>query len=411
MRPQKRLENEIKRLIYTVDGASRDKMLDLALENLEDRLRPVPAARRLNLGRIIMTKRRIVAAAILMAAVGLGVYLFTGSATRVTAAEILAEASSAMANLKSVHIKLQMRAPEGGDNFRTIGLDYDFVPVEIWKQFDDAGPGKWRMENLRRVHVMDGQSTVCFIRPNHAYRSGPQASADWLPLSLVDVDKIIEREAALAASQGSDYVMVHHQGPDGRDKLVVSVEAKAQGDFTNDYLKNKGIEESDHCRVYTFDSQTKLLEAFQLTVHGPAQDVVVLQIGQVEYDKDLDPGLFALELPANVVWYKDPEVLADNAKYEAMGPKESATAFFQACSQENWDEVLKFWSASAVDQSLKDSLGGIEVVSIGEPFKSGNYPGWFVPYEIRFKSGGVKKFNLAIRNDNPAKRYVVDGGI
>jgi len=51
----------------------------------------------------------------------------------------------------------------------------------------------------------------------------------------------------------------------------------------------------------------------------------------------------------------------------------------------------------------------------GEPsashFKPKPYPGWFVPYEIKFKNGEVTKFNLAVRNDNPAKRYVVDGGI
>ena len=37
--------------------------------------------------------------------------------------------------------------------------------------------------------------------------------------------------------------------------------------------------------------------------------------------------------------------------------------------------------------------------------------GGFVPYEIKFKSGKVHKHNLAVRNDNPAKRFVVDGGI
>jgi len=29
---------------------------------------------------------------------------------------------------------------------------------------------------------------------------------------------------------------------------------------------------------------------------------------------------------------------------------------------------------------------------------------------IKLKSGRIKKFNLAMRYDNPAKRYVVDGG-
>jgi hypothetical protein len=33
-----------------------------------------------------------------------------------------------------------------------------------------------------------------------------------------------------------------------------------------------------------------------------------------------------------------------------------------------------------------------------------------VPYEVRLKSGKVKKMNLALRNDNPDKKWMVDGG-
>ena len=50
-------------------------------------------------------------------------------------------------------------------------------------------------------------------------------------------------------------------------------------------------------------------------------------------------------------------------------------------------------------------------ISLGEPFQSAGYAGWFVPYEIKLKSGGTKKHNLAIRNDNPAHRFQFDGGI
>ena len=46
---------------------------------------------------------------------------------------------------------------------------------------------------------------------------------------------------------------------------------------------------------------------------------------------------------------------------------------------------------------MKQYLGGIEIISIGEPFKSFGYRGRFVPYEIKLK--------------NPAKRWIVDGGI
>jgi hypothetical protein len=51
------------------------------------------------------------------------------------------------------------------------------------------------------------------------------------------------------------------------------------------------------------------------------------------------------------------------------------------------------------------------VVKLGEPFQSAPYEGWFVPYEIQLSDGTTHKNNLALRNDNPAKRWVVDGGL
>ncbi len=105
------------------------------------------------------------------------------------------------------------------------------------------------------------------------------------------------------------------------------------------------------------------------------------------------------------------EIFPGHEKYEKMTPKEMAVAFFRACSEENWEEYLKFCTDREVKQHTKDYLGGLKIISIGEPFQSGLYPGWFVPYEIELKSGEIKKWNLAVRNDNPAKRYMFDGGI
>lgn len=48
---------------------------------------------------------------------------------------------------------------------------------------------------------------------------------------------------------------------------------------------------------------------------------------------------------------------------------------------------------------------------LGEPFKEKTYYGWYIPYEVKFKNGGAKKWNLAMRNDNEGKHYVEDGGI
>jgi hypothetical protein len=50
----------------------------------------------------------------------------------------------------------------------------------------------------------------------------------------------------------------------------------------------------------------------------------------------------------------------------------------------------------------------LEVVSIGEPFQSGKYPGWYVPYEIKLRPTDI---NVRVSNTNAANRYVFDGGL
>ena len=50
------------------------------------------------------------------------------------------------------------------------------------------------------------------------------------------------------------------------------------------------------------------------------------------------------------------------------------------------------------------------MISIGEPFQSGLYPGWYVPYDIVLADGTHKQFKLAVRNDNPPRRWLQDGG-
>ena len=67
---------------------------------------------------------------------------------------------------------------------------------------------------------------------------------------------------------------------------------------------------------------------------------------------------------------------------------------------------MRFRSSSRpVDERMKDYLGGLQIVSLGNPFQSKGYAGWFIPYEIKL----TMKIQFAVRNDNPAKRYVVFG--
>jgi len=88
--------------------------------------------------------------------------------------------------------------------------------------------------------------------------------------------------------------------------------------------------------------------------------------------------------------------------------------FFGGMARDDWKLVGEacdfFSSTSEKARSVKNQFSGLKVIKIGEPFKSGLYPGEFVPYEIRLKTGELVKHNLAVRNDNPNQTWIVDGG-
>ena len=137
---------------------------------------------------------------------------------------------------------------------------------------------------------------------------------------------------------------------------------------------------------------------------------------------------------------------SDNARFVRLTgttPAQVVRTFFDAFSQEDWAGAAKYWPADprvrnaipSIPDNLKKVYGGIEIISMGKPFTAkisiaklialqpnlrsqfgstkGDIasPGVFVPYEIRFKNGEVKKWQVSIRCDNPENRWYWDGGL
>jgi outer membrane lipoprotein-sorting protein len=304
----------------------------------------------------------------------------------------------------------QLRTPPQ-DNFANINVKGDFATIELWKE-SDGGYGKWRIEKPGRIVVMDGQSTVMWIKPsNYAVKVGPARSAfdtDWLH-RIANLSATITDELKNAKAQGWPMQLTTQNGTDGRAKSIVTIQT-ASGLPENDYLKNKFMDVSDTRRVYRFDTASERLEGVQIYVRGSAGETLVFELTQIEYEPTLAPALFQLQLPANVTWHKEMEVLPDNEKYASMTAEQAARAFFEACGKKDWTEAEKFFRSMS-DEGMRSMLGGIELVSIGQAFTSQGYPGRFVPYEIKFSNGGVKKFNLALKKDRGTGRWYVDGGI
>ena len=315
---------------------------------------------------------------------------------------LLAESVQAMANVHSVHILARMRTTPR-ENFDFIDPARNWVPLEIWSQYG-AEP-KWRVEKPGRVVAMDGASSLLVIRPNHVSRGTPRAGyLEWLRI-LLDPDQLVDKELSMARASQSDANLTQQTG-----QLTLTVHHPARRSIPgDDWLLNKGVSSSDHTRIYRFDGASKRLTGMQLVMHARGGDIAVFEIGEIRYDEQFDPALFVLAPPADAISHLSAGEMPTGPKLP-QSAKEAAALFFDALAREDWGQVRLVYPYSGVDQELR-SYGGLRVVHIGEPFRSIFYPGWYVPYEIVLRSGYVKKWNLAVRNDNPAGRWLWDGGL
>jgi hypothetical protein len=110
------------------------------------------------------------------------------------------------------------------------------------------------------------------------------------------------------------------------------------------------------------------------------------------------------------------DVEAQYASYTGMTPEQAAKTLFEACGREDWAEVAKFCEGDPLDDKFKTFYGGMQVVSLGKPFKGWDrkgreYGGVFVPYEVRLKNGEVHKWQLAIHCNSPGHHWQEDGGM
>jgi hypothetical protein len=321
---------------------------------------------------------------------------------------LLGKSINALQGIRSVYMEFNVRTLEN-ENFEYINMNAGFVDHRLWKVF--GNPSKWRIEKPGRTIVMDGKNQFL-------YESGPLGFAiigdpdgglvDWMKI-LLDPGKILQTEKDFTAYNEAKYSVVEK----GND-VILTVKAKAMGDFRNMYALNKSIPESNNRRLYVFDKTTNLLKSLDIYIETVNKEVEILQLTTIKYDKPVADSNFVIMLPANVKWVPFEKILNDqHAGISGITSEETAKRFFEAWNSKDWktvDQLMPGFINSPGVEEVKNEFGGLTIVSIGKSFKSGQYRGEFVPYEVRLKSGTIRKMNLAIRCDNKEKKWWVDGG-
>lgn len=350
--------------------------------------------------------KRVLAAAAVIAAVILVIPFFNkkGSAGN-AATNYFQNAIDATAMVKNMVIHFSMRTDEK-DNFELIGKDLPMVNHTVTEIF--ARPEKWRVEKPGRIVVCDGSNQYLWVPAVQQASKGPASAGfvEWCKI-LLDPSSILMKEKEETKAAGST-ITYKEEG----DKQYVTIVSKAKGNFLNDYLKNSSVNTSDNRREYVFDRHSKLLKGLKIWLLEGKTETLIFTIDNVDYDTTIGESVFSISLPAAVQWQTiNTDIASEN--FSNISSKRAAELIFDALAKKDVESTKAAWSqvSNFTMSSIENKYGGLQVLKIGESFKSGEYPGEFVPYEINLPDGTFKKAKLALRNDNKNKVWVVDGGI
>ncbi len=75
----------------------------------------------------------------------------------------------------------------------------------------------------------------------------------------------------------------------------------------------------------------------------------------------------------------------------------------------DWQTVALFCPYPATIEWLQKTQP-MELIRLGEPITKASYPGVFIPYTVRYQDR-TREHRAALRNDNDAHRWIIDGGI
>lgn len=347
--------------------------------------------------------RRVSVAAAVVAAIAIIVPLSMTTNVSAQTKKIINSAVEKLVGINNYIVRFNMRTTPN-ENFATIDANEKFVDGYFEKSFD--APYQWKISKRNgRTALYDGDSVYMWLSGARlGFSMDPQSQDGVLEefARLLDPSKLLHAELALLASDNLK-ASIDESGPE----IVLVVESEAQGDFTNDYARNTSIPTSDSRRTYVFDKESQLLKSFCVDILSKGRYVTVVKSESITYSETID---WTLELKRpDIEWQGENEDL-QNVLLAGTTAVKAVSVIFSGLEKSNIEEVKEAFEYYDIDE-IKDRFFGVKVISIGESFKSGLYPGEYVPIEVKLKDGKELKMNVAVRNDNANGVWVLDGGI
>lgn len=398
-RETRRLERELRALGRERYAPPPDLEARL-LEQIPGEFRPARSST-WSFGRLPIMVRVGAVGVALAALVLIAFTLFAPGSVEVSLAQVLEPVLAATGSARGVHLVLDVREQ---DREEPGFIDLAGSPhrMEAWIRWPAAGgsenpdKGRIRVEKGGWTYVFDGTSTI-YYRPGirEAYRfdgGSPRLELLWPAAWVKDVIALPKDGRVLdhVEASGEGRLLVHWPAPDLGPR---------QPAWFEDYEREVEIR---------WNLASKQLTGLRQWVVARGAKTLVRDLRTVEYLPDVAEATFAIDLPADVRYS---ELFAAPPEIDRLTSREAAERLWQAAIRGDW-ETVRYFVPSPATRDWIMRMRPIELRSLGEPFKSGAYPGVLIPYEVRYGSReGTTRHNIAMRNDNRFGRWIADGGI
>ncbi|MFT3901698.1 MAG: hypothetical protein QM727_00870 [Niabella sp.] len=333
---------------------------------------------------------------------------FTGSNSNTARAnDLLKSALAALQSLRTMVMNLDVRT-EPGENFSYIDKQGVMLPHKITL---DIKNNKWRIDKGGRIAMMKNDTTFLYLyekTDNVAvyFPGNAKGVAGWFRIFL-EPEAVLKNEQEEAVRKGSQ-IKIEEAG----NEIHLTVTSKAEGNFFNDFAKNKSVKESDNRREYVFDKQTHLLTSLKVYLLDGKKETLMIAAENIQYDLSLNETAFSVNLPQNVKW-EEFKIPTKNDRIDKLSADEVARLILDDISKRDYDTHFEIWDVlpKITIKRLDDNYGGLQIIAIDKAFQSGIYPGYFVRFKAKLKTGKIVDGHLSIRNDNKDGIWMIDGGI
>lgn len=342
----------------------------------------------------------------LLAGLGLGaiasILLFLMIPNGVSAKETLRAALSALRKSEAIDMIVEIRT-DIRETFEYIFPKEGFIKHEI-KLIRSDSTTYWYINKGFRGAEKNPEGTYVWIEPleiGWLYRENHNVLG-YLEV-LTKPEKILESELRLALSSSSSDYKIEKKG----GLIYLTVHSMPTGDFSNPYVLNTSIPESENIRTYIIDASDYRLKSISVNVLMNSEPVEVLRLTDINYDPA------DKKLPSIPKDVKFIEVGGESITSGIPGLSEVEAATVVLNALNNWDRDIldRFIHPIEAEKLYRDYYEGARLLEIGVPFKSGkNKDLTFVPYTLRLRDGDVRKGNLALLR-SPSGLWLFDGGL